>query len=457
MPDPYPAETRYEFRPGVTCLTTPAGAVLLGPPHSERLTGLTAPQLQACQALSREAATASELSAAAEPGEVNSLLDRLASAGWLTVTVRDAGRQWYSILPFGPPGPAPRQRTGDLVLSKFTILHRDSAGFILEHPLARCDIRIDDARLLAMLDGSVAADAGPPTARFAADLFRYGFLVVAGAEDGDFESLSWSAHDLWFHRRSTLGERVSTWEQFGPTRWARDRFGQPPARRPDYAGEPIALVTPDLADRRTHDPTLTTVAEERVSTRTFDDAEPITVDELAELLYRTARTREVRPAGPGEELLSRPYPSGGGLYELELYPVVRNVAGLPPGMFHYDSFEHLLRPVAGADSPAVAQLLKPAAATLTGGAEPQVLLVIAARAGRIMWTYQQIGYATVLKDVGALMQTIYLAATAMGLGACAQGFSDTAAFVAATGVDERQECSVGSIIIGSAGAPPRQA
>ena len=47
------------------------------------------------------------------------------------------------------------------------------------------------------------------------------------------------------------------------------------------------------------------------------------------------------------------------------------------------------------------------------------------------------------------MQTIYLAATAMGLGACAQGFSDTAAFVTATGVDELQECSVGSIIVGS--------
>lgn len=97
----------------------------------------------------------------------------------------------------------------------------------------------------------------------------------------------------------------------------------------------------------------------------------------------------------------------------------------------------------------MSQLLKPAAATLTGGAEPQVLVVMAARCGRIMWTYEQIAYAAILKDVGVLMQTIYLAATAMGLGACAQGFGDTAAFVAATGVDELQECSVGSIIVGS--------
>ncbi len=167
------------------------------------------------------------------------------------------------------------------------------------------------------------------------------------------------------------------------------------------------------------------------------------------MLYRTARTRRTQPVGPGEELLSRPYPSGGGLYELELYPVVRNVAGLQPGMYHYDSFDHVLRPVAGTESQAVSRLVKPASATLTGGAEPQVLIAMAARSGRIMWTYEQIGYAAILKDVGVLMQTIYLAATAMGLGACAQGFGDAAAFVAATGVDERQECNVGSIIVGS--------
>lgn len=125
------------------------------------------------------------------------------------------------------------------------------------------------------------------------------------------------------------------------------------------------------------------------------------------------------------------------------------MVGVEPGMYHYDSFDHVLRPVAAADSPAVARLIKPAAATLVGGAEPQVLLVIAARPGRILWTYEQIGYALILKDVGALMQTLYLAGTAMGIGVCAQGFGDTAAFTAATGVDERQECSVGSVVVGS--------
>lgn len=453
-PDSYPDQTRFAFRSGVTCLITPAGAVLLNPPRSEKLTRLTTGQLHALKALNLGSATVAELSAGS--AHVDTFISRLAAGGWLTVAVRDGGKDLYAIVPCGRPPRRP-DPSASVVLSKFAVLHRDSEGFVLEHPLSWCDIRINDARLLALLDGFDSTDVQSAlAAQFIEDLRWGGMLVAAGPdnpEEEGFETLSWSAPDLWFHRRSTLGERNVTWEHFGPTKWAKGRFPQPPARTSRFSGEPIALPVPNLADCRSQDPPLTAVLEDRVSTRTFDDAHPITVHQLAELLYRAARTRKTLPVGEGEELLSRPYPSGGGIYELELYPVVRNVTGLEAGMYHYDSFDHALRLVALADSQAskaVSQLMKPAAATLTEGAEPQILIVMAARAGRIMWTYEQIGYAAILKDVGVLMQTIYLVATAMGLGACAQGFSDTAAFVAATGADELQECSVGSIIVGSA-------
>jgi SagB-type dehydrogenase family enzyme len=449
----YPDQTRFAFRAGATCLTSPAGAVLLNPPRSEKLTRLTAGQLQALKTLNQGPTTVSQISTTSPASEIGTLVDQLVATGWLTVTVRDGGKDLYSILPCGqpPPRPAPlSSRSG--VLSKFAVLHRDAESFVVEHPLSWCDVRIHDSRLLVLLDGIAENRSDLPTAvasQFIEDLQWCGVLVAVGDEDTRFEMLSWSTPDLWFHRRSTLGERTVTWEHFGPTKWAKGRFPQPSARRPNYPGAPVALPVADLTVIRTQDPTLTAVLEDRISTRTFDDTHPITVQQLAELLYRTARTRGLQPVDAGEELLSRPYPSGGGVYELELYPVVRNVAGLEPGMYHYDSFEHVLRPVARAESRAVSQLIKPTSATLTGGAEPQLLLVIAARAGRIMWTYEQIGYAAILKDVGVLMQTIYLAATAMGLGVCAQGFGDTAAFVAATGVDELRECSVGSIIVGS--------
>lgn len=451
----YPDQTRFAFRPGITCLTTGAGAILLNPPHSEKLARLSTEQSAALKRLNVGPATVSDL-AGAGPGAaqargIEALIDHLATRGYLTVTSCGDATDLYSIIPFGRPPPRPDPTPG-ASMSKFAVLHSDSAGFVLEHPLGWCDVRIHTPRLLPLLGGQVSDCPDLPTtvvSQFLDDLSWAGALVRPDDEKSSFEALSWSAPDLWFHRRSTLGQRVVTWDDFGPTKWAKGRFAQPPGRRTAYPGDPVALPVPDLAVRRSQDPPLAAVIEDRVSTRAFDDERPITAEQLGELLYRTARTRGTQAAAAGEELLSRPYPSGGGIYELEIYPVVRSVAGLESGMYHYDSFEHALCLVAAADAPATTQLIKPAAATLAGGAEPQVVLVIAARAGRMMWTYEQIAYATVLKNVGALMQTVYLAATAMGLGVCAQGFSDTAAFVAATGVDERQECSVGSIIVGS--------
>lgn len=448
----YPDETRFAFRPGVTCMTTGAGAVLLKPPHSEKLARLSAQQITALKTLNFGPATVTELAGAGAAREIDALIDHLATRGYLTVTACAEGTDLYSLIPFGQPPPRLEPTPdGSTVMSKFAVLHSDSAGLVLENPLGWCDVRIHQPRLLPLLGGR-ASDCpdlpAPLVAQFIADLHWAGALVRPDDETS-FETQSWAAADLWFHRRSTLGQRIVTWDDFGPTKWAKGRFPQPPGRRTPYPGEPVTLPVPDLNARRSQDPPLAAVIEDRVTTRAFDDERPITAGQLGELLYRTARTRSTRAVDAGEELLSRPYPAGGGLYELEIYPVVRSVTGLEPGVYHYDSFDHALHPVAAADAPATAQLIRPAAATLSGGAEPQVLLVIAARGGRVMWTYEQIAYATILKNVGVLMQTIYLAATAMGLGVCAQGFSDTAAFTAATGVDERQECSVGSIIVGS--------
>ena len=44
------------------------------------------------------------------------------------------------------------------MLWKFVVLHRDSDGFVLENPLAWCDVRIHDTRLLVLLDGDANND-----------------------------------------------------------------------------------------------------------------------------------------------------------------------------------------------------------------------------------------------------------------------------------------------------------
>ena len=81
--------------------------------------------------------------------------------------------------------------------------------------------------------------------------------------------------------------------------------------------------------------------------------------------------------------------------------------------------------------------------------QPQLVILIAARFGRVTWKYESMAYALVLKHVGVLFQTMYLVATAMGLAPCALGGGNSDAFAAATGLDYYAEPTVGEFILGS--------
>ena len=97
----YSDDTRFTFRSGVTCLITPAGAVLLSPPHSQKLPHLTAARLQALRTLNAGPATVLELTDPAERSDVDGLIGDLVAGGWLSVTVRDGGNDLYCIQQIG--------------------------------------------------------------------------------------------------------------------------------------------------------------------------------------------------------------------------------------------------------------------------------------------------------------------------------------------------------------------
>jgi SagB-type dehydrogenase family enzyme len=79
-----------------------------------------------------------------------------------------------------------------------------------------------------------------------------------------------------------------------------------------------------------------------------------------------------------------------------------------------------------------------------------MLIILSARFSRLFWRYESVGYALLLKDVGVLLQTMYLVATAMGLAPCALGSGDSDCFARATGLDFREESSVGEFLLGGA-------
>ncbi|PZS31265.1 MAG: dehydrogenase, partial [Pseudonocardiales bacterium] len=291
-------------------------------------------------------------------------------------------------------------------------------------------MRVCDPLVLAALGGSGDWRDGRAVHDLPADVvervlhdLRWAELMVPtrGAEDTEFRLRQWSSHELWFHERSRSGRQGGSADGFGRTSWAKGSFDPLPARPDPYPGPAIDLPEPDLALLRRTDPTLTAVLEDRRTIRAHDEDNPVSLDQLGELLYRCSRTRGVRDIG-GVEYVSRPHPSGGSVYELELYPVVRHAEGLPAGMYHYDSHERQLRLVREASHQSVRRLLRVAKFAMDGS--PQVLIVVAARVGRVMWNYEAMAYALILKHVGVLYQTMYCVATAMGLAPCALGGGD---------------------------------
>ena len=96
-------------------------------------------------------------------------------------------------------------------------------------------------------------------------------------------------------------------------------------------------------------------------------------------------------------------------------------------------------------------MLKGAKYAMGAAGAPQILITIAARFGRMSWKYSATAYALILKDVGVLMQTLYLMATDMGLGGCAIGTANIELFAKMTGIDFHIEGPVGQFALGREG------
>jgi SagB-type dehydrogenase family enzyme len=148
------------------------------------------------------------------------------------------------------------------------------------------------------------------------------------------------------------------------------------------------------------------------------------------------------------EAIDKPCPSGGGIHDLELYLIVSRVKELHPGAYHYAADRHVLERLPQRDE-AVAALLQSAMQASSAPEPPHVLIKLASRFGRMSWKYRCISYATTLKNVGVLYQTMYLVATAMGLGGCALGSGDDVAAEQALDLAMRSEIAVSEFMLGN--------
>jgi SagB-type dehydrogenase family enzyme len=364
----------------------------------------------------------------------------------------------------------PRLDNSDtLVLSRFAYMRRRGGELVLESPRSGALFRICDptfAATLAMLatpqplkklrrGSGLAAKTLLALLVDCQILFKVDDTHKGGlrpSEGGD-SLVVWDFHDLLFHTRSTEGRHANP---LGGVYPHATNIPPLPALRPRWLGTKIDLTKLPIRDTESVRSTAKILGERR-SVRRFDDRTPITLMELSQFLDGAARVRSEWTAtfdadgGEGEELpityTSRPYPSGGSSYPLELYLAVEKCEGLDRGFYFYDAGEHALVPI-DVRATELEALLRSAAFAMGESAVPQILITIAARFGRVSWKYSSIAYSLILKDVGVLTQTFYLMATALGLGGCAIGSINIDLFARMTGINFYVEGPVGQFAMG---------
>ncbi|WP_415949089.1 SagB family peptide dehydrogenase [Streptomyces sp. KLOTTS4A1] len=368
-----------------------------------------------------------------------------------------------------------------LRLSRYAMVSGDTEELCVESPLRKQRVvlhRFEAAALVCSLAHpatveELAGRMGLPlgVVRAVVGYLEGAGVLVRGAvapgaaqpsfeEDHDPSLASWSPVELMMHARSRTGRDDGP---VGATGVPRDKPVAAGAAAP-VVREPIALPRPELDALLDKDPPLTAALEARSSVRAYG-ARPLTLAQLAELLFRAARVRTMASAGsvagaakgaahgsqeaggPGDAASSRPYPSVGRSYALELYLLVSSCEGLAPGAYHYDPVAHALRPV-DADPELAAELV--VEAREVGGlvADPPVLIVMTARFQQVMARFSGLAYSGLLKDVGVLQQTLYLVCTAMGLAPCALAVGDSDLSARALGLDWSKESSIGEFVLG---------
>ncbi|MTI80392.1 MAG: SagB/ThcOx family dehydrogenase [Firmicutes bacterium] len=395
--------------------------------------------------------------------------EKLSKLGYITWSIEAEGKRVARLEVMVPgvelslPEIPPDQR---FVLSRFAFSRCLNNKTVIETPLKPVRLELEHwlgSALWGLLSRPVNShqlsgaipDANPTTVKMLLQLFHAAAVVQElNATEGDVPEecdqalRQWEFHDLLFHSRTRTGRHDYP---LGATFRFQPEIQPLPACKPAMSGEVIDLYKPDLEGLKKEDSPFTLVLEERRSMRGYSP-EPITIYQLGEFLYRTARVQKTTLADPKRgnmyDVSIRPYPSSGACHALETYLVVGECDGLDTGLYHYNPFGHYLVKLSG-ENRHIELILENAEDSTGRQCYPQVFISIAARFQRLSWKYSSISYSLLLKDVGVLLQTMYLVSTAMNLAPCALGTGHSEWLCRAAGLNYLEESPVGEFMLGS--------
>lgn len=305
------------------------------------------------------------------------------------------------------------------MLSRFASIRHQDGMLVLSSPLGDI-VSIHDLRVLHILFGDAESTAAP--AVLAA---LWSFLRCAGLTNTED-----ARYDAW-----TVADAVNA---YGEIESPPSRVKMPPIQPPKSkvilslpSGDPALPFYQLLRKRRTR----------------YDYAEaPINFDQLGQFLFYTARVQEF-VEGVHYDTTMRLYPSAGAAYELEIYAFANKCSGLASGLYHYDPASHSLEQLALAPIEVPSLIHQIIMNTGYQLREPQVILFISARIRRINWKNHALALAN--QDAGVLLQTCYLAATALDLAPCALGGLDVLTLQKLAGIDVVEEPLLAGFLLGN--------
>jgi SagB-type dehydrogenase family enzyme len=150
----------------------------------------------------------------------------------------------------------------------------------------------------------------------------------------------------------------------------------------------------------------------RSSTRSFTD-NPITLEQVGLLLFSMSGITRKSP-----RMEFRTTPSAGGLYPIEIYPVINHIKEVPQGIYHYNIEDHELELLKKGD---YREEVMNACLNQSMAYYSAVNFIWTAVIPRSKWKYLQRCYRYIYLDCGHIGQNFYLVAEALNLGACTIG------------------------------------
>jgi SagB-type dehydrogenase family enzyme len=287
---------------------------------------------------------------------------------------------------------------------------------------------------------------------YAEQLADAGLLMRAGDPAAEREErfltqwANWSEEARFFHfgTKNAVYTGDSLDQRRADAQRIRETGGPPPAIFKSYPEAPRAYLPRTFVPLE--DP-FGSVLTRRRTHRRFTGA-PVDLRCFATALYLTFGPMMLYDAGDLGTLMLRTSPCGGARHELEPYVAVLDVAGVAPGLYHYNVECHALELLDGDFDRAALHRLTYESEMCTPSA---FVCFVTAVFARTMWKYRHPrAYRVTTLNAGHMGQTFVLTCTALGLGPWQSAAFRDDEVEAALGIDGLSE---GAIYMFGAGTP----